>query len=175
MLCSIKNLNKSKTKVQNVKDYSLCSQNDIMVHKICNAFIWFNEKKRTQNICKDLKELPSNLKTVAALKQTFNAMSLDEYYPLFLIENGTNAIHFKLDHFKLERFLNGCYHIQKSSLISHIKGLYVCHFDRLEILVGINIYNCRRGGYISTIHICDGIFDCPNDKSDDYCNKKMYV
>ena len=101
--------------------------------------------------------MPVTLKAIEGLKETFNAILLQSTYPSLLLEN--DALNIPKIEFK--SYLNQLYHIHKTTSVSHAKGLYVCHYNKLKLTISINIYNCKEGGYVSTKNVSNGIFNCP--------------
>ena len=48
-----------------------------------------------------------------------------------------------------------------------VGGTVICTFKKIKYIFGINIFSCRKGGYVLHMYTCDGIQDCPNDDSDE--------
>ena len=49
-------------------------------------------------------------------------------------------------------------------------GYTICNIKRSKIKIGLNIFHCKKGGYILQNLVCDENKDCPNDSSDeDFC------
>ena len=47
-----------------------------------------------------------------------------------------------------------------------IGGYHICRSRNKEIFIGLNIFHCQKGGYITSDNVCDEIVHCPYDNSD---------
>ena len=84
-------------------------------------------------------------------------------YPIFLIQKDNSFAHV----IKFERFLNKIRYRSYISNTSMAKGFYTYQYNRINIIIGSNLFNCTKGGYILYEYRCDGKTDCPNDQSDE--------
>ena len=89
--------------------------------------------------------------------------SLIHYYPLILVQNDANTTYA----IKFQRFLNKIKYRYQIVPISKVEGYYVFQYNKMDISIGSNLFQCTKGGYILSENVCDGITDCPNDKSDE--------
>ena len=85
--------------------------------------------------------------------------------------------------FSYERYLSRYKTIFESIPAVKAQGFHICSVKDIIFTGSLN-YTCSRGGMILFIYLCDGIFDCPNDQSDeDSCscdpfyvlNKKHHI
>ena len=83
--------NYNNSNLQNIKDYSFCMTDHILMHQMCYVFLWFNLEK-SKNVCKQLKAMPVNKSAITTFKQIFSSSSsLVNQFPQLILENNSNS------------------------------------------------------------------------------------
>ena len=155
---------------KNIKDHSACSVDNIIINERCYVFTWINEVNSTRNICNMPNSKSVKIKQFPFLKQLFIPLSLQNQIPLLLIENDDFSVY----EVTFQNHLSKIRYRYDIVQIDQTKGFYLCHDKKADTVVGLNLFNCSRGGYTLAQNICDGVRDCPNDKSDEencVCNQ----
>ena len=151
-----------RTDIQKENDYLVCSKGHILVRKNCYVFLWSNGIFKTRYL-REFNARPVTIQTITFLKNIFDATSLRNDYPTILIQKDVNIVYVV----KFQRSLNKITERHSTVNKSIAKGFYTYQYNRINIIIGINLFNCTKGGYISSEYICDGYTDCPNDQSDE--------
>ena len=149
--------------VSKVQYYTYCSNKNIAITGICYIFHWFYRKSNLQHFCKTMKAEPETTQNIMVVRKVFESLSLEDQFPPLVLETHKNTISV----LKFQRSLNKVTYRIKTVAISQARGLGVCKYGKLNILIRLNLFICTKGGYISSQNICDGIEDCQFDKSDE--------
>ena len=65
------------------------------------------------------------------------------------------------------------YNFTESIIPKYIaESFNLCTLNKIPVVVGDNVFQCRNGIFLSILFLCDGILDCPNkDNSDEvFCH-----
>ena len=132
---------------------------------ICYIFHWFDRKSNLQHFCKTFEATRETIGNLTLLRQIFEPLSLEDQFPPLVLETHrktTSVVKFR-------RSFNKVTYRIKTVRISESRGFGVCKYRKLNrsILIGLNLFLCTKGGYISSLNICDGIRDCQFDISDE--------
>ena len=141
-----------------------CHSGQILLHEKCYLFVWFSHLNFAENVCKQNSGRHMLEKEIKSLKTIFNAVSSTVQFP-FVVGNISNYYTFRIQK-KYSKLI-----IEKQSEADFDgQGCLICKCDTLKKVIGINLFHCQRGGYISSNSVCNEAVDCPNDQSDeDFC------
>ena len=104
------------------------------------------------------------------LKLILNVLPLENNFPPFLIDRNSPTFHM----FKFKRVLYQLEYKHYIGQTSKVHGFHMCITNKLRKVYAINLFHCKKGGYIMFQYVCDGFVDCPNDKTDEVfctCNR----
>ena len=135
-------------------------------------FLWRAKGLISDHFCLEFKARGVSPDKLDYFYGIFNGVSPTNKFPILSFENNLK-LHITKVH-KVFDSLRFTHILVKGNTVS---GNYVCSFNKIKIVVGINIFSCKKGGYILSKYVCDGISDCPNDSSDEsmcVCDKKHY-
>ena len=164
----------TKTGMEKTNDYLVCSKGHTLAKRNCYVFLWSPGIHNTKYFIEEFKARPVKLENISFFKNILDATSLRNDYPIFLIQKDKNFAYV----IKFERFLNKIRHIYYIGNNSVAKGFYTYQYNRINIIIGSNLFNCTKGGYILYEYMCDGKTDCPSDQSDEQfciCNNTGYT
>ena len=148
---------------KNVKDYSICSSDDIIISQTCFKFVWVNKTINSKSTCIKADVISIKMENITLFKQLFSAISLHIEFPSIILEKNQNIVH----KVTFQRYLNKLKYECQSVPIAQASGFYPCNYRKVHIWIGMNLKQCSRGGYILSQNVCDRIKDCPNDESDE--------
>ena len=168
VICHVENATYGNKELRNintdqVKDYSFCSRDSMLFQNYCHVFNWLNKIDNDTKLCKINKARPVGLETVLSYNELFQSLSLENKFPPLLVPYCTTTAH----KVTFQRILSKLNFIINHVKISQARGFYPCLYNKVNIIIGLNLYQCKHGGYILSENVCDGIADCPNDKSDE--------
>ena len=103
----------------------ICSANHIVIQDTCHIFLWLNVMNSTKHTCKQFNSVQLN--RVNLLKQVLDAFSLENQFPLLLIENDTQSVYVV----KFQRFMTRFEYRYYSVPLSQARGFYVCNYESL--------------------------------------------
>ena len=163
-VCRQKGTTKGKYTISKYKStlLYLCKSDHILVHGKCYSFLWNEFWNMAGQVCNDFKARAISMKEFISFYHIFDAVSSVNMFPSFVILNKKTiqVIHIhKL--FSRVRFTA----VQPKN--SKASGHVICNFNKKKAFIGINMFKCRKGGYILQRYVCDGIIDCPIDRSDE--------
>ena len=156
-------------------DTDLCPSRFILKDNKCYLLEWYNAQimkhKTLQQLCKSFHSKSLGLKSLLKFHFLFDAIS--STFSPFL----SNFSHSLLNVLSYKKYLSTYKYKTKLVATEVAQGFHVCVSHKKTIFIGIIIYNCSKGGHISTQCLCDGIIDCPNDNSDEIsiCNHENYL
>ena len=110
-------------------------------------------------------------KTISIFMHLYNSIALKKLYPLVLGEDNFGEKYL----FKFYK-KDGILTYTVSNETNEMEAFYTYQVKKDKVVKGSNLLYCIGGGFISYEHICDGIEDCHNSKSDEdvcVCNKKF--
>ena len=166
---------KSEEKVSTIHqnkttDLKFCKSFMILIRNKCYAFLWGKIGTTSVHFCIAQKSKGVSISKINSFSYIFDAVSYVNTFPTLIFQSNPNVQVVKVQNlFGKLRFVNVTTHNVTSS------GNYVCAQDKVTINIGLNIFHCKRGGFILHTYICDGIKDCPNDNSDEFlctCNSE---
>ena len=143
----------------------ICSADHVIIQETCHIFLWLNAMNSTKNTCKQFNSVPVHINRLNLLKQVLDAFSLENQFPPLLMENDTETVYVV----KFQRFMTKLEYRYYSVPLSQARGFYVCNYEKFSISIGINLFYCTKGEYISSEYLCDGVLDCSNSMDEDNC------
>ena len=142
-----------------------CDFYSIKKDKICYLFLWFNHSHVDSMIknCNDNNGLMVHMVDSKAFRYIVEAIATTFPPLLSLINLKSNYILY----LKYQK-VNGSYKEFKSIVnASQVQGFHICQKWQQNTNAGDNLFQCKNGGYISYMYLCDGIPDCPQDTFDE--------
>ena len=137
-----------------------CSKGDIIINKTCHSIVWTEKSNNTINLCSSLSMSSiSKFQQVHLFQYLFDTTSLQNNFPTVIITNSENIS------LQFYRVIDTLYY--KTNLNFKGTGFFACKTEMPIFPVGINIFYCTKGGYISSAYMCDGFPDCVYDESDE--------
>ena len=162
--CSVKQQFSKKFKSNhNIKDQLFhCYSGQILLHEKCYLFMWSIHLVIASKVCKQNNWRLIHEKEIKSLQPIFEAVS--STVNLTVIFVGTSLKYYAIRIQKKYGNLN----FKKHSVAGFdIGGYHICKFRKKEIFIGLNIFHCQEGGYITSDNVCDEIVHCPYDNSDE--------
>ena len=144
---------------------------NLLINNKCYGFLW-NSWTTASQLCYNFKARVVSPSEFTSISHIFDAVSSINLFPLFIFPSFLN-----LTAIKIYKLFNQVQFKQIKKQTSTISGYIPCNFNKVKIQIGINVFHCKKGGYISPEYMCDEHKDCPNDNTDEYfcmCNKDMY-
>ena len=149
---------------KSVGNSKFCVRRALLIQRVCYKFHWISKNEHY----KCSKKIFS--RNVFIFKHIFEVMALENTILLAFVpkDNRTmNAV-------KFVRYLDTVTFKESITTLYDLEGYIICPSNKSEIYLGSHIFNCSNGSHILFKYVCDGIVDCPNDKSDEdfcLCNK----
>ena len=173
-ICTFKEKTKSYygTGKVNLSKLFMCKSINLLINNKCYGFLWNHYWNTTSQYCYDFKARVVSPSEFTSITGIFDAVSSVNFFPRFIFPS--NLIFHIIKIYKLFNRIQ-LKHIKKP--ISIVSGFIPCKFNKVKIRIGINMFYCKKGGYILTQYVCDEHKDCPNDNSDEdfcMCNKDSY-
>ena len=164
ILCKM-NSQKHKTNyTMNSRFYRTCSRWHITYKDRCLLFIWYEVTSKQINImCSSVNGIPLSLAQMRNLKFVFSAIS--SAFPAILITSRYNSD--QVIKFSYEKYVGTYKTFIESISVTKARGFHICSVSKEISFNGSLGYHCKNEGMILFIYLCDGIFDCPNDQSDE--------
>ena len=153
-------------------EYHLCQSNTILGNGKCYAFLWGSYRNNSGQFCSDYKARGVSSTDITHIYHILNAVSSVNMFPMLFFQNKVSQIIVKV--YKLFGKLR-LHHVSVQN--STMDGFHICTFNQRKINIGINMFHCKKGGYILQKYTCNGIKDCPNDNSDELsciCEKEYF-
>ena len=145
---------------RSVENNYFCISNAILVGGMCYEFHW------TSGISKIKYSKDNFTVNIMIFKHIFETIALEnQFLSAFLQKNIL-----KMNAVKFLRYLDTVTFKQNIVSFPDQAGYIIYPSNESVIQLGIHIFNCSQGGHILFKYICNGIKDCPNDRSDeDFC------
>ena len=160
--CRIEDTNKSKYNISKYKSSSVCKSHHILVNNKCYGFLWNEFQTITGDVCNNFQARRISMNEFTSFYHIFDAVSSVNIFPTFVFQNMQ-----KVSIIHIHKLFNQVKFTAIHQENVTVAGYVICNFKKIRILKGINIFKCSRGGFILHRYICDGITDCPRDKSDE--------
>ena len=164
ILCKVNSQKNGSNLRTNVIYNRTCSRWYITNKDKCFHFNWYKGKlSLINNMCSSVRGIPLSMVEIGNLHFLFSAIST--LFPKILIlSKYTSSL---VTEFSYERYL-GRYETS-IQFVPAVKaqGFIICSVSKEITFTGSVNYHCSGGGMILFIYLCDGIFDCPNDQSDE--------
>ena len=162
VICKSKEKTKHNHVIDNLvsSELYLCQLNMILVKEKCYAFLWGSYSNMSSQSCSDYKA--RGVSSTNNLYHILNAVSSVNKFPKLFLQNEGSLIIIQV--YKLFGKLR-IHHISAQNY--SLDGIFICTYSQRKINIGINMFHCKKGGYILHKYICDGIKNCPNDNSDE--------
>ena len=145
---------------KSVENKYFCVSNAILVGGMCYEFHW------TSGISKIRYSRENFTVNIMIFKHIFQTIALENQFLSAFLQNNIS----KLNAVKFVRYLDTVTFKQNIVSFPNQAGYIIYPSNKSVIQLGIHIFNCSQGGNILSKYICNGIKDCPNDRSDeDFC------
>ena len=143
-------------------EFTFCNYSTLLMNDKCYGFLWGTIEGPSDQFCSAFEAKGISADQLIYFKHIFNAVSSVNTFPVLIMQNNFNVQVVKIQKlFGKLRFIN----ISPENFADN--GTHICAFNKLKINIGINIFQCKKGGYILHTYVYDGIKDCPNDNSDE--------
>ena len=156
---------------ENTKNTYFCANHHIMINTTCYHFLRNNITLQCDNFCNGM--ISAYFQSISIFHHLYTCVLLQNAFPLVVNEMGS-------DEGSVFRFYNNFGHLKykPENASKFSKEFHTFKVKKTKILIGINMFHCLEGGYISVKSICDGNIDCPNSNSDEelcICNANVIV
>ena len=167
VLCRINTENTIPPNLRPNKYNRTCLNYQNLKDVFCLLFLWTKEKGNINTKCKLLGMDNYKFKNITRLLPILLAAKMAISPILSLGYNDHTTVY----QFEFNTFLQKYISTSISFNVEIYQGYQVCHTKSLKSQVGISGFTCKFGIIISSLFICDGVYDCPNaDASDEeYC------
>ena len=158
-------MNKYDVNENDLKETFKCRLFHVVVNKKCYIILYETSPVNRKGLCKNMDSKPLRENEMEDFNHIFDNVLIEGTYINIFVENDTNFMFVV----KIQKFF-GLLSTRKNTIEKNSDGYHICNFEKIKLTIGLNMYHCKKGGYILTYYICDGIDDCPNDNSDEeYC------
>ena len=147
----------------------ICKSTNILVNEKCYILKWKHFWNTKVNFCSKFHGRGISRNEFSSLYHIFDAVSVIDAFPNIVLQYDHKVHIIEITKFFNKPNFN--YIINQNSTRG---GYAICNIERSKIKIGINIFHCKKGGYILQNLVCDENRDCPNDSSDEdfcICNK----
>ena len=143
----------------------LCTLNAFLVDGFCYEFHWISEfgKKQHQFIFNNEQHFKIDIRKFTYI---FEAIALEDRALTIFLPRDPETMYVA----QFVRYLDTLR--LKKNVVSHpnCEGYIIYPSAKVKIHLGSNTFKCLKGSNILHEYVCDGIIDCPNDRSDeDFC------
>ncbi len=147
---------------------SNCLLMQFEIRNSCHLFLWKPEGATADPVVGQCRHQHSDSKglhftSIAPYKFLFEAVST--IFPPFLSQSADNPQRGTV--FSYVRHLNTFQYRSDHTSFQRAEGFLVCINDKHQYVLDSILFACETGGFVSDIHVCDGVTDCPNDNSDE--------
>ena len=167
-----RNVNDKKNIISNGNKTQSCYLYSVVKDKICYLFLWFNHS-HVDSMIKNCNENRGSMVHVGDLKPfRYILQAIATTFPPLLSPTNPNSNNISC--FKYHKVYGSYKEVKTIVNASQVEGFYICQKWQQNNYVGDNLFQCKYGGYISYLYVCDGIPDCPQDNLDEdnqYCFK----
>ncbi len=146
--------------------HDFCPSTHILKDDGCYIFLWYS----TENVTKDTFEQRCSLKESKAILERRHADELS-----FLADATVSSISPTLFYdlqsdslisYTYKKFAN-IVKVNQRKITGFSEGFHICVRHIATSTKTNNLFKCSSGSYISHISVCDGLYDCPEDHSDE--------
>ena len=134
-----------------------CVGSAILVHRICYEFHWISKSYYYEYGRTFFR------KDILIFKHIFEVIALENTILSAFVPKDNKT----LNALKFVRYLDRVTFRRSIVSLHQSVGYIICPSNKSVIHLGIHIFNCSNGSTILYKYVCDGIADCPNDKSDE--------
>lgn len=179
ILCVVRKKNRADNGLMNLKGVrqkTVCPWQYLLNRGKCYIFFWYNVSfgmdYTSEKLCQSHSGYQMYLKDHNNFDFLLETVS-SSFPPILLMHDVKSSLVYKLTyrtHLKKNIFK------QSVISVSEAEGFFTCQASKSKLQMGTNLFHCHSGAYISSVHLCDGIIDCPNDKSDEQfciCSNKF--
>ena len=149
-----------------------CKLTTILVSGKCYAFLWGQIGNSSGQFCSKIKFRGVTQNRITSFSHIFSAVSSVDTFPILIVQND-----FKVQPVQVSKLFGKLEFTLISTQNSTSNAIHICAAEKVNINIGLNIFHCKKGGYILHTHTCDGVTDCPNDNSDEQfciCNNRSF-
>ena len=143
----------------------ICKSTNILVNEKCYILKWKDFWNKRNNFCNEFQGRGITQNEFSTLYHIFDAVSVINTFPSIVLQYDD-----QVDIIEITKLFNRPKFKYISKQNSTHGGYTICNIKRSKIKIGINLFHCKKGGYILQNLVCDENKDCPNDNSDeDFC------
>ena len=157
--CIKDNIRKNYTDAQrkSIGISEFCTNSAILVHGICYEFHWISRSYYYEYARTFFS------KDILIFKHIFEVIALENTILSAFVPKNKKT----MKAVKFVRYLDTVTFMKSIVTLQKSEGYIICPSNKSEIHLGSHIFNCSNGSNILYKYVCDGIVDCPNDKSDE--------
>ena len=117
---------------------------------------WSTHLLIASKVCKQNNGRPIHEKEIKSLQPLFEAVSSTVNLPVIFVFTSLKYYAIRIQ----KKY--GNLNFKKHSVAGFdIGGYHICKFRKKEFFIGLNIFHCQKGGYITSDNVCDEIVHCP--------------
>lgn len=160
VLCVIEEVKENKTEIK-LQDMNLCHVAATALHKECFTFLWVDSCTK---ISSGLLFKTALLKNFTWLESLF--MSVRSPFPVLMAKTIGEKNAKPMVVTKCEKHFDNlvCYYLSMTS--RDLSGFVVLSEAKDKLPTGGSVFQCKVGGSITLMSLCNGIVECPQDTSD---------
>ncbi len=144
----------------------MCHRHHLTKHSTCLLFLWFstNTSHSVKHLCRKQESTTISLTDISQFVFLFVAVAVE--MPPFLFTDRNIPASWS-GTFKYKRYSDSVHYVYlNTSQAAH--GIQICKTEKVSLLLESYLFKCSNYGvYISVLHVCDAIADCPGDQSDE--------
>ena len=163
VLCRINSVIINFHEVFEVQKNRRCLSFQILKNSSCLLFLWSDQNVDVTKRCN--AEGMNNFK-IGNIENLFFVLLATNIAlsPILSLHNNNKKF---LDKITFHRMSYKYKYISKGLNTETYKGYQICETEQLNMPIGIAFFICKSGLIISSLLLCNGIKDCPNDDSSD--------
>ena len=163
VLCRINIENKSLSDKWEIGVNRTCLGFQIWNNSSCWLFVWSNKSTDVTTRCREYQMINLKIEDIRSLFHVLLASSVPLSPVLSLDKIDKTIIH----QFSFDRPSHK-YKLKTKIINTEIyEGYQICKSDPLNVEIGISLFKCKDGLFISSIFLCNGIIDCCNGDTSD--------
>ena len=120
----------------------------IVVNIRCYAMMYETNPVNGTGLCKDLNSLPLKESKIGDFNHIFDTVLKEGTFLNIIMENYT-SFNFIV---KIQKFF-GLLSTTKHTIEKYVDAYRICNFEKIKMVVGLNMYHCKEGGYKNITNI----------------------